>query len=518
MKQTRNFFLLAFCLIVAVSCCKPKGEQNTHRLIINSDGDRPKTCSTVADINAYVDAYSNTQASTFMICSGSDYFNYRSKYGGIFGNEQNFLNWEKEGTDMIGACLQRAKDNGMEAFISYRMNDLHFADTTLKNPVNATSTFWREHPEYWVNEKVGWHSRGAFDFAHKEVRERKLNIIIEQLEKYELLDGYDLDFMRFIVYFKSAEGEKNAPLMTGLVKDVKAKLDELSKKRGKKILLSARVPTDLDFCMKKGLDVKEWIRLGLLDFVTISIHYTGNPALPVAKFIKDLDEPSIPVYAGIEQGGYSPIETYSHGMFRGMASHNLAQGSDGNYLFNYFLHEYISKYNKQLHLEDGGYSCRVIMPELLHELGSLETLRKRNKIYCMDNGTSAFYGFNPKTPLPLELSPDNNSLVTLFIGDDPKKDIPEEVVLFIRTDNPTQLKIKVNGEPVEVQKPEYVKLYNRGTNLNDEQKVYAWILPASCLMQGDNEINFLSLASDIVIVKRLEIALKYGDVKTNGYF
>ncbi len=46
------------------------------------------------------------------------------------------------------------------------------------------------------------------DFAHPEVRDHKLAIITEQLEKYEMIDGLDLDFMRFIVYFKQGEGEK----------------------------------------------------------------------------------------------------------------------------------------------------------------------------------------------------------------------------------------------------------------------------------------------------------------------
>ena len=34
----------------------------------------------------------------------------------------------------------------------------------------------------------------------------------EQLEKYDMIDGYELDFMRFIVLFKSGEGKEKAPL------------------------------------------------------------------------------------------------------------------------------------------------------------------------------------------------------------------------------------------------------------------------------------------------------------------
>ena len=217
------FVLFIFSLFLegCNESCSQKSDN--QRLIFNCDGNGPLACPSVEAINKYVDDYANSQVTTFMICSGSDFFHYRSKYGKVFGDEKNYLNLEKEGTDMISATLRRAKEDDMEAFITYRVNDLHFTDTTQTQTIeNSVSDFWRNHPEYWVNENVGWHSKGAFDFAHKEVRERKLGIITEQLEKYgELLDGYDLDFMRFIVYFKPSEAEKNAPLITELVKSSK---------------------------------------------------------------------------------------------------------------------------------------------------------------------------------------------------------------------------------------------------------------------------------------------------------
>ena len=155
-----------FTLTVLISCSNPTVK---HRLIHNNDGTdalgnlwfhrRPLS---VADINAYVDTVANSQVTTYMMCSGSDFFYYRSKYGRVFGddlngelncgcdtaaysrikkNYRNFLNLEKEGTDLISASLNRAKKNGMEAFITYRMNDLHFNDTATHCPIVYTD-FW----------------------------------------------------------------------------------------------------------------------------------------------------------------------------------------------------------------------------------------------------------------------------------------------------------------------------------------------------------------------------------------
>ncbi len=523
-----------------------KAQTIGSRLIYNSDGtdalgnfifhQRPLS---VDDINAYVDLVANTQATTFMMCSGSDFLHYRSKYGRIFGDNsngtlncgndttynknlvsyyRNHLNLEKKGTDLIDASLRRAKEKKMEAFITYRMNDLHFNDTTLHCPI-LYSDFWITHPEYWMNEDIGWRSTGALNFCFKEVREHRLNIITEQLEKYgELIDGFDLDFMRFIVYFKSNEGEKNAYLMTNLVKSIRAKVDEISVKHGKKILLSARVPPDLDFCLKKGLNVKEWVHQGLLDFVSIGIHWVGNPSLPVAKFKAGLGKTTIPVYASIDNGGYTYREAFSDGMIRGMASHILAQGGNGIYLFNCFFGEYMLKYDRKLHLEKNAQVCRVIMPDLLSELRSLETLRKRNKIYCLDDGGSAAYGYKPETPLPLSVSPGDFPTASIYVGDDPEKDVPEEAILFLRSDKPVQFNLFVNGAKVEAQKPEYINVFDRAKNLKKDEKNYAFIVPVSCLKQGDNKICLHSTQPVIFKIQRLEIALKYGDVKTNGYF
>jgi hypothetical protein len=397
------------------------------------------------------------------------------------------------------------------------MNDLHFNDTTTHCPIVYTD-FWYSHPEYWLNDSTqGWNAPRALDFAHPEVRSHKLAIISEQLEKYDIIDGFDLDFMRFIVYFKMGEGRKNAPLMTQLVKDIRAKADEVSTRRGKKILLSVRVPPTVEACLDKGLDIQEWVGLGLVDFVSIGVHWLGNPSLPVEKFIKDLDTPDIPVYASIDDGGYRPREFFSHGMFRGMASHILSQGADGIYLFNQYYGAFNSDYNGQLHLEEGGQVCRVMMPLLLQELGSLETLKNRNKIYGL-NGSAGEYGIEPGSPLPLNVDGNKLSEAEIFIGDDPGKTPPEEVILFFRVDSSGDFEVSVNGVKTETEKPEYVSLYDRARGLSENEHEYAFQVPVSTIKKGYNTIGFKGKENATLKVIRLEMALKYGDVETHGYF
>lgn len=544
----------AATLISTLSCSSNKQQTaDRHRLIHNNDGSDALlnrwfggTPVHKADIDRYVDMVAETpkgktQVTTFMMCTGSDFIYYPgSKYGRYFGDDlngtlpyadsatkqlwqlagQGVRNLQVEGTDVIKASLERAKMHGMEAFISFRMNDLHFADTASGNRATFPD-FWFEHPEYWTHDTTqGWHSGQAFDFSYPEVRQHKLNIIKEQLERYDMIDGYELDFMRFIVLFKTGEGREKAPLITEMVREIKHTIDSLSAVRGHKILLAVRVPVTVEGALDKGLDVKQWADEGLIDFVTIGVHWRGDTGIPVAKFRKEFGHNEIPLYASIDDGGYLPREFYSDGMYRGMASHILGEGADGVYLFNYYFGDLYNRQQNNLPLlEEGGLVRRTRTPELLNEIGSLATLQGRNKIYCMSDGVTDAYRALGAAQLPVAVSSGRATYLTVQIADSLKSYTPEEMILFLRTDRPANINLEVNGTKITEQKPEYVHLYDRDRGMRPENRMYAYILPAGSLHQGENTIRMVDETLDnYFVVERVEMALKFGDVKTHGYF
>ena len=541
--------------LISTLSCSSNNQQTAdrHRLIHNNDGSDALlnrwfggTPVHKADIDRYVDMVAETpkgktQVTTFMMCTGSDFIYYPgSKYGRYFGDDlngtlpyadsatkqlwqlagQGVRNLQAEGTDVIKASLERAKMHGMEAFISFRMNDLHFADTASGNRATFPD-FWFEHPEYWTHDTTqGWHSGQAFDFSYPEVRQHKLNIIKEQLERYDMIDGYELDFMRFIVLFKTGEGREKAPLITEMVREIKHTIDSLSAVRGHKILLAVRVPVTVEGALDKGLDVKQWADEGLIDFVTIGVHWRGDTGIPVAKFRKEFGHNEIPLYASIDDGGYLPREFYSDGMYRGMASHILGEGADGVYLFNYYFGDLYNRQQNNLPLlEEGGLVRRTRTPELLNEIGSLATLQGRNKIYCMSDGVTDAYRALGAAQLPVAVSSGRATDLTVQIADSLKSYTPEEMILFLRTNRPANINLEVNGTKITEQKPEYVHLYDRDRGMRPENRMYAYILPAGSLHQGENTIRMVDETLDnYVVVERVEMALKIGDVKTHGYF
>lgn len=542
-------FKLLFCLLIA--CCQtgfstpPSKKSPKFRIIHNNDGtdalsnnwfdlDKPLA---VSDINNYVDMVSGSQVTTFMMNTGSDFVYYKSKYARTFCDDldgklvcnskpetvaawkkyhRNIKNLEAEGTDVIAASLNRAKKNGLEAIVTFRMNDLHFADTT-QFCTWVYPDFWIQNPQFWLGKDAqGYNSSNALNFKHDAVRQYKLNLIHEQIEKYDMMDGFDLDFMRFAVFFKPEEAQVNAHLITEMLQNVRRKLDAEGKKRGKRLTLSVRVPITIEGCLQKGLDVKKWASLGLIDFISIGAHWPGETATPVAKFKAELNHPKIPVYGTIDAGGYTPFEFYTHGMYKGMASHLLNQG-DGIHLFNYYFDFYKRINKEKIVTTEGGLSCRYAAPSLLKELGSLKTLENRNKIFCASDGTTPAYRVLQVTDLPMGCGRGKKSNASIFVGDNTATSAPKEVILFIRNDRKAPFEVEINGNKLTVQKTEYPAQYDRQKGLLEGEQMYAYVVPAMFLKHGENLVSIMATGG-IFMTKRLEIALKYGEVDTHGYF
>ena len=65
----------------------------------------------------------------------------------------NYRGFVTQGYDAMGIAVRRAAEQGMEVFISFRMNEVHGVDTPDKYPYNLIlSRFWRAHPEYWIGK------------------------------------------------------------------------------------------------------------------------------------------------------------------------------------------------------------------------------------------------------------------------------------------------------------------------------------------------------------------------------
>ena len=259
-----------------------------------------------------------------------------------------------------------------------------------------------------------------------------------------------------------------------------------------------------------------------------------------------------------------------------MASAIFGQGADGLYLFNYYFGEFQGRNGGSLTLDPGTLYCRTISPELLNELGSTETLRRRNKVYALSED-NVQYGIHPNTPFPLRLAagPKDSGLqassrcgktkpagvgeglqsaglqnreaaagagsgadVELFVGDNVLEDRPIRALLFVRK-TPGECLVKCNGVPLQRPVSDFAELaapgdagnegdcqycaddaarvFGKDQYLAPGQEVLVLEVPVESLLQGVNSFAFIATDAPQTLL-RLELALIYGPVGTNGYF
>ena len=184
-------------------------------------------------------------------------------------------------------AVEAARRLDLLAIPMVRMNDPHdqyfqyeVSHFKLANPqflIGSTGPGWKPDWEKGYKgraDKKGMaaFTWGLFDYAHKEVREHKLAIIDEFITRWDN-DGVGLDFDRDPVLFKEEGKPENAELLTAMLRHIRATLDRVAKERGRRQYLYVRVIPDMDVCVARGMDVRTWVKEGLVDVITPGAGY-----------------------------------------------------------------------------------------------------------------------------------------------------------------------------------------------------------------------------------------------------
>lgn len=139
------------------------------------------------------------------------------------------------------------------------------------------------------------------------------------------INGIDLDFQRFPVYFPLNEGPAHAPTMTAWMRQVQAMTREVARRRGRPLLVSARILARPAQNLSIGLDPVTWAKEKLGDFFTVSHYLRNDFPLPMAAYRKLL--PDMPLYTSIE------VEAKPDS-YRRIARQLCKDGVDGIMVFN----------------------------------------------------------------------------------------------------------------------------------------------------------------------------------------
>ena len=242
----------------------------------------------------------------------------------------------KTGEDPVSLTVEAARKQGLDFFMSYRMNDGHHVwDRT--SPLHGK---WElEHPEFAIDP-----ARSVMmSYYYQEVRDRMLALLTELCVNYQP-DGLELDFMRSPPLFSPEQLPEGIDMINHFIRQVRDMLKRVG--AGREIQLCVRVPYDLDRCRELGLDPVYWDREKLVEMLNISPYFCSTiEGVKIGEFRKVIHHARI-YGENCHHTGQSTLRLFNNNILRKCtveqyrtASHAfLAQGADGVSFFNFAYH------------------------------------------------------------------------------------------------------------------------------------------------------------------------------------
>ncbi|MFH0964267.1 MAG: hypothetical protein V2A58_09675 [Planctomycetota bacterium] len=440
----------------------------------------------------------------------------------------------RRGANPPALAVRHGRRLGIKVVPVVRMNDPHdqyfryeVSAFKLKNPqllIGAKTGYmdWEKgfggHPDGRSIESFTW---GLFDYAHAEVREHKFAAIREFVTRWKN-DGVSLDFERDPWLFAEEGKPENAEILTEFVRRVRKLLDGVARRRRSEQHLHVRVLPDIDACVRRGMDVRAWVREGLVDAVTPGCGYM-TVSLDLGPWRELVKGRRCWVYAA-NNHWKSPEET------RAWARVMYDAGADGLYLFNWGHLLYGFDRNSRPTSERlGTVTYDELHPcyyEALRQIGSPATLAFRDATYNLESvphdllpGASGAlqrrYRAIDAIELPIRLSVGRHTIAVPFAEDIAgalDHGFTPSITLRLRIENytaPDVLDVSING----------VKLDRRGRSA---QAVFimnndTWLTQAlgtGVLRRGKNRLTIAvrklnRQMSAVPVLKNVEIVVRY---------
>ncbi len=249
-------------------------------------------------------------------------------YREILGNHHRL--YRELHFDPYEIWFARCRELGITSWLSVRMNDCHCPDEEAvwirgKEFYEADEKGWK------IGERFGYH-RHCFNYAKKELRDRMLAYIEEQLFRYDV-DGLELDFSREWLCFDEQNNPVYTQIMTEFVGAVRQITDRAAAKWGHEVYVLIRLMRDLAQNKALGFDAEAMVARRLVDIISVSPRWASNDSdMPISEWKARF--PDTPIYAGITD--LTSLKPTSYETTAGLSAAYLSDGADKIYLYNYF--------------------------------------------------------------------------------------------------------------------------------------------------------------------------------------
>jgi hypothetical protein len=307
--------------------------------------------------------------------------------------------WLDSGIDWIKTVVDATHERGLEAFWHDRVSEVDIDHDG--NVMAKTFSVKVAHPD-WVVRTWWW--QGLWNLASPGLREYKTAILRELAENYDF-DGFQIDFSRHVPCLPEGRQWEMREHVTEYVRMVREMLLDVAAKRGRPILLSAKVPENLEGCRIDGLDVATWAEQKLVDMFTLGsrtmdVDISAFKTITEGRNIKL--HPCFDDHHTTDGYRYTGIE-----FFRGVFGNWWQQGADGVVTFNWHCA------TPEVCEEVGGMPGPESQRQAYHEVGDFVMLAGRDKIFAVERRGGypravGYFNKNLFSPLPAPLANDGS--------------------------------------------------------------------------------------------------------------
>ena len=303
--------------------------------------------------------------------------------------QARFDAWAAAGNDPLKALVDGTHSRGLEAFFNHRISEVELDGKTFRLKT--------ENPD-WVIPT--WWPHGMWNLAAPGLQEFKLRNLRYLAENYDF-DGLQIDFARHTPVLPPGRQWELRGRVTAFIRRVRLMLQDAAKKRGRPFLLAVRVPKSVEGAKEDGFDLESWARNRLVDIFTIG---TRSLEVDVASFLAIARGRDIKVQPCWDDHHASDAYQWQSIEFlRGVYSNWWRQGADSVVTWNW------SNATRKTCLKLGINAGPESHDQGYQELGSLESMRLRDKIFALDRRgafpwAEGFFNRNADAPLPLQLT------------------------------------------------------------------------------------------------------------------
>lgn len=508
---------------------------NPKRIVLNDDGwimSQIMTPVTTAVLKErIVDTYVDSGLDTLSWCIGDT---GRQRYETLdILAQPNHLPQGRE-DDLMAQNLRRLIDSdggpvtiftnlchdiGIKFLPSVRMNS-HYD----RSVADDAGSIRQHHPEYLIGQPdeefipntTQWGIRTGLDYARPEVRSHVVALVIDLFERFDT-NGVELDFMRHPAFFRVEEAYGSRHLITDMLRQIRARMDEVSASSGRDLEILVRVPPTLADSARIGLDVETWIRESIVDTVAAGGGFIPLHA-PIEEFVEAAEGTECQILGSIESLRPSTEEE----SVNAIVSRHYEGGASGLYLFN-FWHKSADWKHRVLNV--------LTNPDQLSHATKRYEMEFMERLAPNDLHSYAFRYAVPAVQLPVDLGfnlTGRGPVLSLTIGDDIERAEADGEVAWCTMElgfrditAEDEIEVLVNGTPLPSEgatrrfgtwsRQEWTKFPERLAEVDYDGGVIGYELDGPPFRKGENEIEVRTIMR--TVMKGAKLSLRHVELQ-----